>query len=328
MADIPHYITTSFQGIADHLEWRRLGGTHLSEMCADLALLLTVKDSALGNISVLEFISLSPHSPSSAPPPAPPPQDKLQLLHTSFDVAFTSLAGQVKELSAKVNGSRPPPKVATAKKPSAQPTPKPCAQPPTAPVPTPASPPAPPSFASVAKTLAQPSLVVALHPSAHGADIPLAICRSPQEIVTHLNAEFVDAHHPITLSATQWTAKHNLVVTAGPDTSVHQLTQASHLISDLLSTFLSHDSTPFPITTCENVKWSQLLINGILTGASSSCGPYTPSECQQALLADNPAFRTLCLTQPPSWVRAPSTYGPSSVSSLVVAFEDPLGESL
>ncbi len=276
-------------------------------MCADLALLLTVKDSALGNISVLEFISLSPHSPSSAPPPAPPPQDKLQLLHTSFDVAFTSLAGQVKELSAKVNGSRPPPKVATAKKPSAQPTPKPCA---------------------LAKTLAQPSLVVALHPSAHGADIPLAICRSPQEIVTHLNAEFVDAHHPITLSATQWTAKHNLVVTAGPDTSVHQLTQASHLISDLLSTFLSHDSTPFPITTHENVKWSQLLINGIPTGASSSCGPYTPSECQQALLADNPAFRTLCLTQPPSWVRAPSTYGPSSVSSLVVAFEDPLGESL
>ncbi len=45
-------------------------------------------------------------------------------------------------------------------------------------------------------------------------------------------------------------------------------------------------------------------------------------------MADNPAFWTLCLMQPPSWVRAPSTYSPSSVSLLVVAFEDPFGESL
>ena len=268
---------------------------------------------------------------SPKPPTAPSlPQEELRLLRTSFDSAFASLASQVKELSDKVNGSGPPPQVAAAKKPSAQPTSKPRAQPPTAPAPppTPASRPAPPSFASVVKTPVRPSLVVALRPSVSGADVPLAIRRSPQEVVTHLNAELVDSPHPVTLSAARWTAKNNLVVTAGPDTSAYQLTQASHLISDVLSTFLSHDSSPLPVTSRENVKWSRLLINGIPTGASSSRGPYSPSECQQALLADNPAFRTLRFTQPPSWVRAPSTYGPGSVSSLVVAFEDPLGESL
>jgi len=122
--------------------------------------------------------------------------------------------------------------------------------------------------------------------------------------------------------------KNNLVVTAGPNTSVYQLTQTSHIISDVLSTFLSHDSSPLPITSYENVKWAHLLINSIPTGVSSTRRPYSPSECQQALMADNPAFWTLRLTQPPSWVRAPSTYGPGSISSLVVAFEDPSGDSL
>ena len=224
--------------------------------------------------------------------------------------------------------TRPPPKVAAAKKPSAQPTPKPRAQPPTTPVPTPAPRPAPPTFASVAKAPAWPSLVVALHPSTPGADVPLAVRRTPHEIVTHLNTELADSPYSVALSAARWTAKNNLMVTAGPDTSAHQLMQASHLTSDVLSTFLSHDSSPLPITSHENVKWSRLLINGIPTGASSSRGPYSPSKCHQALMADNPAFWTLCFTQPPSWVRAPSTYGPGSISSLVVAFEDPLGDSL
>ncbi len=295
----------------------------------DIVLLLTMQRSELNDLSPLGYLGLSsPPIPSPAPPPVLPPQEELWLLHTSFDTAFALLAGQVKELAAKVNGSGPPPKAATSKKPSAQPTPKPHAQPPTAPAPTPASRSAPPSFASVVKAPACPSLVVALCPSLPGADVPLVVRQTPQEVVNHLNAELADSPHSVALSAARWTAKNNLVVTAGPDTSAHQLMQASHLISNVLSTFLSHDSSPLPITSRENVKWSQLLINGIPTGASSSCGPYSPSECHQALMADNPAFQTLCFMQPPSWVRAPSTYGPGSVSSLVVAFEDPSGDSL
>jgi len=136
----------------------------------------------------------------------------------------------------------------------------------------------------------QPSLVVALCSSAPGGNVPLAIRRSPQEIVIHLNAELADASHLVTLSAAWWTAKNNLVVTAGPNTLAYQLTQASHLISDSLLTYLSHDSSPLPITIRDNVKWSRLLINSIPTGASSTHGPYSPSECLQALIADNLAF--------------------------------------
>ncbi len=47
-------------------------------------------------------------SPSPAVHPAPSPSEELRLLRTSFDLAFTSLAGQVKELVTKVNGSGPP----------------------------------------------------------------------------------------------------------------------------------------------------------------------------------------------------------------------------
>ncbi|SRR6266702_4436929 len=163
---------------------------------------LTSPIQELNSFSTLEAIGFPlPAPPPPVPSPAPSPQDELRLLHTSFDLAFASLAGQVKELAAKVNSSGPPPKAAAAKKPSAQPTPTPCAQPPTASAPTPASCPAPPSFASVVKTPARPSLVMALCPSAPGADIPLAICRSPQEVVSHLNTELADAHHPVTLSA-------------------------------------------------------------------------------------------------------------------------------
>ncbi len=323
------FLSTVLHSLGSYVKQWEEQGWDPSGLIPKLLLLLAKMDPGLGGVSTLDLLGLTLKPPSSDPPTAPSlPQEELRLLHTSFDSAFALLADQVKKLAAKVNSSGPPPKVATAKKPSAQPTPKPRAQPPTAPAPTPASCPAPPSFASVVKAPAQPSLVVALHPSAPGADIPLAIHQSPQKVVSHLNAELTNSHHPVSLSAAWWTTKQNLVVTAAPDTLAHQLTQASHFIFDTLSIFLSHDLSPLPITTRENVKWSQLLINGIPTGASPSHGPFSPSECLQALLADNPAFRTLCLTQPPSWVRAPSSYGPGSISSLVVAFEDPSRESL
>src|SRR6266702_1478263 len=136
------------------------------------------------------------------------------------------------------------------------------------------------------------------------------------------------AHHPVTLSTAWWMAKNNLVVTAGPNTLVHQLTSASHLITNTLSTFLSHDASPLPITSHDNIKWSHLLINGIPTRVYASCGPYTSLECHQVLFTNNPGYHTLRHTQPLSWIRSPSTYSPSSVLSLVVAFEDPSGESL
>ncbi|KAF8264202.1 hypothetical protein EI94DRAFT_1806084 [Lactarius quietus] len=56
--------------------------------------------------------------------------------------------------------------------------------------------------------------------------------------------------------------------------------------------------------------------------------PYSPSECNDALMVDNPTYRSLHLTQLPSWVCPPVNYKPNSSSSLVLAFEDPDGEML
>src|SRR6266702_4537886 len=188
------FLSTVFTSIGSYIKQWEEQRWDPSGLIPKVLSLLAKPDPGLGDVSTLDMLGLIQKPPSSQPPTAPSlPQEELRLLRTSFDKAFALLADQVKELAAKVNGSGPPPKVAAAKKPSAQPTPKPHAQPPTAPVPNPASRPAPPSFASVVKTPARPSLVVALRPSHSGGDVPLAIRRSPQEIVTHLNAELVDS---------------------------------------------------------------------------------------------------------------------------------------
>jgi hypothetical protein len=73
-------------------------------------------------------------------------------------------------------------------------------------------------------------------------------------------------------------------------------------------------------------QWSRILINGIPTRVTPSHGAYTPAECHDALATDNLLYRTLHLTQLPSWVRSPTSYQPGSLSSLVVAFEGPTGK--
>ncbi|KAH8982247.1 hypothetical protein EDB86DRAFT_3086316 [Lactarius hatsudake] len=259
-----------------------------------------------------------PPTPAPVPPPAPAP-------------AAAALAPEPPAPAP----APPPVSKPCAKKPRAQPpAPAPATVPPgpvrkPAPPARPTPPPAStPSFASMAKAPARPSLVVSLQSTVAGGPKPLAVRRGPQELVTHLNAVLASEGHPVTLSAARWTAKNNLVVTAGPDTMAHHLAATSHLISDSLATFLSADNSPLPVQTRENCKWARLMINGIPTGVSLTRGPYTPSELHAALLADNPAYRKLRLTQPPSWVRAPTSYAPGSVSSVVMAFEDPSGDSL
>src|SRR6266702_5746226 len=144
------------------------------------AIYLSRPKAVLDGATLFSLLGFTDRFSTDPPPTAPSlPQEELQLLRTSFDLAFTSLAGQVKELAAKVNGSGPPPKAAAAPKPPARTTPKPRAPPPAAPAPTPASHHAPPPFSPVVKAPSRPSLVVALRPSAPGAVVPLAICRSP-----------------------------------------------------------------------------------------------------------------------------------------------------
>ncbi|KAH9168134.1 hypothetical protein EDB89DRAFT_2074262 [Lactarius sanguifluus] len=266
----------------------------------------------------------APVAASAAPPPAPAPA-------AAAPVPAVPAPAPVSQPRARKPRAQPPTpapaKVAPAPvtlakvKPASAPTP--------APVTRPTPPPAiKPSFASMAKTPARPSLVVSLRPPVAGAPPPSAVRRSPQELVEHLNAVLSSEGHQVTLSAARWTAKNNLVVTAGPDTTAHHLASASHSISDCLAVYLSADQSPLPVQARENCKWARLLINGIPTGVSLTRGPYTASELHAALLADNPAYRGLRMTLPPSWVRAPATYTPGSTSSVVLTFEDPSGDSL
>ena len=122
--------------------------------------------------------------------------------------------------------------------------------------------------------------------------------------------------------------KGNLVVTGGPNVMLHQLQLAAATIAQAFANSYTASVTPLPPPTRANIKWSKLLINGIPTGASDSRGVYSPKECHLALVATNPFYATLPVTQKPSWVRPPSSYKADSSSSLVVAFEDPDGERL
>ncbi|KAH9160165.1 hypothetical protein EDB89DRAFT_2082377 [Lactarius sanguifluus] len=228
----------------------------------------------------------------------------------------------------------PPPAPAPAPLPPpvpAPPAPKPPKAKPAAPAQAPPKTPnplAPPSFSSIAKTPARPSLVISKLRSAEGAQA-LAVRHSPAAICSHLNAALGPSPHQVSLSAARWTAKNNLVVVAGPDTTAHHLASASHFITTALGAFLSHDpSSPIPIASRENVRWSRLLINGLPTGVSATCGAFTPTEYHDSLMIDNPVYRSLRFTQLPSWVRRPDSYQPGSLSSLVVAFEDPDGSTL
>ncbi|KAF8259165.1 hypothetical protein EI94DRAFT_1707334 [Lactarius quietus] len=130
------------------------------------------------------------------------------------------------------------------------------------------------------------------------------------------------------ISATRWTARDNMILTRGPNTTTHQLQLATSTIHQhFTNSYLSNnmDTPPSLPVIQPNVKWSKILINSVPTGVSPTRKAMTPEECQQALTAENPYYATLNVTQKPSWVRNPNSYSEEAVSLLVVAFEDPDG---
>ncbi|KAH9160307.1 hypothetical protein EDB89DRAFT_2082031 [Lactarius sanguifluus] len=203
------------------------------------------------------------HPPAPAPIVAPVPPVATLAPAPAAPMPAPPAKPPVSKPCAKKPSAPPPTPVLAKTQPAlvkAKSTPAPTPAPVTHPTPPPAS---KPSFASMAKTPAQPSLVVSLHVPVAGATVPQAVHRSPQEIVSHLNAVLTSEGHQVTLSAARWTAKNNLVVTAGPNTMVHHLTASSHLISDTLMLYLSADQSPLPVQARENCKWACLLINSV-----------------------------------------------------------------
>src|SRR5712691_9321025 len=167
-----------------------------------------------------------------------------------------------------------------------------------------------------------PSLVVDL---AH-IDFPDGSRPWPESICEVLNKKLGEVTPPQPqLAAARWTAKGNLVITAGPSSSPVSLLSAAPYINAILSTTLKLPShSPFAQPRA-NIKWSKITINGVPTDASPTRAPYSPEECHAALAAINPTYATLQIMQKPSWVRPPNSYTHGTASSLSVAFEDPDG---
>ncbi|KAF8270857.1 hypothetical protein EI94DRAFT_1797606 [Lactarius quietus] len=261
--------------------------------------------SELGNLLLVEWAGLAPLRTHIGPHPTtttPNLSEELRLLKNSFDGALATLAQEVKALSMKVD--KPPQAPEKPASHPSKPDPPSKAPPPTS-QPAKLVHPAPPSFASATRSPARPSLVVSLAPPTdEELQIDAQVVKqTPLEVTEFLNAVLHGSSHQVTLSATRWTAKNNLVLTAGPDTTAHHLNMASHFIITSLSPFLSSSPTPVPISSRENIRWSRISINGIPTGASHTQAPYSPPECNDSLAVDNPVYRSLRLTQLPSWVR-------------------------
>jgi hypothetical protein len=131
----------------------------------------------------------------------------------------------------------------------------------------------------------------------------------------------------IKFSATRYNKKGNLVITAHHTTTQAQLNSVVDNIKNFIEHFADTNGTPTsqPITARANVKWSKILINSVPIGITKERGPYTSKECHCSLIAHNPSYASLTITQKPSWVHPPDTLTHSTHSSLVVAFEDPEG---
>jgi hypothetical protein len=235
-------------------------------------------------------------------------------IHPVMQEQLNHIMKQIQSLSKTVE-ARQPPTTATI-------TP-----PPPPPVATPAAKIAPPdTYANKAKQESRPSLVIDFlgkPPSQDGRPPGHVLCE-------YINNQLqVQKKYPaVWISAVKWTAKGNIVLTAAHTVMQQQLNFASDFIKrtagDIITKHQPHSTLPEPLIRA-TTKWSKILLNGVPTGVTNRRDVYTPEECHRALLANNPQYAQLTITQKPSWVKSPSSYSPSSSSSLVFAFEDPDG---
>jgi hypothetical protein len=192
---------------------------------------------------------------------------------------------------------------------------------------TPAAKNAPPdTYANKAKQESRPSLVVDFLGKPPNQD-----SRTPGHVFCeNVNKQLqAQKNYPaVQISAAKWTAKGNIVLTAAHTVTQQQLNLASAFIKrevgDVIKKHQPHIILPEPLIRA-TTKWSKILLNGVPTGVTDRRDAYTPEECHRTLLADNPHYAQLTITQKPSWVKPPSSYSTSSSSSLVFAFEDPDG---
>jgi len=186
-----------------------------------------------------------------------------------------------------------------------------------------AAPPTPPTPAPPP----QASIVISLPSASHNASLVIQ-SQIRANLVAVLCSQALatqPVYANVKVSTARWTPKGNLVVFGGLDTTQDALLSASHVLTSTISLQLPLPG-PSRMSAHANVKWSKILVNSVpLRSAPASENRVTPSAVLHAQLTEhNPSYAALKITQMLSWVRVPSTYLPSAVtSSLVVAFEDP-----
>jgi hypothetical protein len=245
----------------------------------------------------------------------PSPQDnqlKAELAEIKSTIAALSKAVKVQQ---PPQGTQPPP--AKTPPPKGKPSAQAKGQ-----TPTP-----PPTYASKAASPSRPSLVVELGETLQKTRI------TSDDMITDLNGMLLSAGHiDVKISATRYTNKGNLVLTAHHTTTqAHLNAAASDLTTFIWQVYKSaeidtEEASLADLTAWANVKWSKALINSVPVGITADRGPWTPEECHHSLIVHNPSYTSLTVTQKPSWVHPPSTLKTDTQSSLVVAFEDPDGQ--
>ena len=251
--------------------------------------------------------------PSHSTPATPPQSDQLKAELLEMKSSIQALSKAVTDLQPKVQGApapSPPTKTPPPKgKPGAQGK---------GPTQTPT-----PTYASKAALLARPSLVLEL-------GVTNTDNQFEESIIASLNSTLAETgYDEVKISALRYTKKGNLVLTAHHDTTQTQLSHATSAIQTFFREVYadSLQKTFDNIQSRANVRWSKILINSVHVRIADHRGPYTLDECHRSLVAHNPSYAALKVTQKPSWVRPPSTYKASDRSSLVFAFEDPDGSA-
>ena len=256
------------------------------------------------------------------------PKDKATLK------AFTDLIAAL-QLAVRTHTPPPPVPMDVSKDSAHVPVEAPAPPPTSIPCPNPvpkqkkAKPPPAMSYAKAAagppkpdKPKPRPSLVISVPPT-NGVTLQVRVAGPTPPLVTCINEALASTPFLAStqVSAGHWTLKGNLVVVAGPDTTLAQLTAAQPIITKALA-----DRFPGPdLHSRANLCWSKLLVNSVPTGVTGSSVAHTPTAIHNELLKENPAYCRLWITQLPTWVWRPDLYGPGSSSSLVFVFKDPDG---
>ena len=150
------------------------------------------------------------------------------------------------------------------------------------------APPPPPSYTKVVAP--RLGLIIFLYNPQHYSTLQsLAMLQAPHLVEVYNEAlESKACYASVWVSAVKWAPSDNLVIFAGPDTTLTQL-QSAHYLTTLAIEGTLPDAAS--LSLCPNVKWSKILVGSIPSGVTDCMSQaHSCKECHQALLHDNPSY--------------------------------------